>query len=104
MAQTFKSTALLARLGNSPKRRALVVLGVLLVLTLVATAGRAEIIGTAIVLDGHTLQIDRQVVRLYGIAAPALQQPCKLEGRTWSCGQSAAMTLTRLIDARGHLL
>jgi len=100
MALSLKSSALLARLGNSPKRRALVVLGVLLALTLVATAGRAEIAGTAVVLDGDTLKIDNQTVALHGIAAPALDQPCRLEGRSWSCGQSAAMTLVRLIDGR----
>jgi hypothetical protein len=57
----LKSSALLARLGSSPKRRAIIVLGVLLALTLVATTGRAEIVGAAAVVNGDTLKIDNQV-------------------------------------------
>jgi len=60
MSLSLKLSALLARLGSSPMRRAIVVLGVLLALTLVATTGRTEIVGAAAVLNGDTLKIDNQ--------------------------------------------
>ena len=43
------------------------------------------------VIDGDTLQVDGDVVQLYGIDAPELGQLCESDGRLWHCGMEAAL-------------
>lgn len=52
---------------------------------------QAEILaGHARVVDGDTLVIDAQKVRLFGIDAPEHDQLCKdAQGRDWPCGEAA---------------
>jgi endonuclease YncB( thermonuclease family) len=57
--------------------------------------------GTARVIDGDTLDIHGERVRLEGIDAPELAQACgRRRGGTWRCGEAAASALRRLIAAR----
>lgn len=70
-------------------------LPVLWILTGNATAG--EIIGPARVVDGDTLEIGGQRVRLFGIDAPESKQPCRLSGEPWDCGQAAKTALADMI-------
>ncbi len=59
-----------------------------------ALAGTA---GPATVIDGNTLEVAGARLRLYGIDAPDLDQPCRLRGRTQACGviaRAALMDLT----------
>ena len=49
--------------------------------------------GRADVVDGDTLQIRAQHIRLYGIDAPEKGQSCDLNGKSWPCGQRAAEAL-----------
>src|SRR5688572_22906495 len=74
------------------------VLAVLLVLGLPASAD--DIVGRASVIDGDTLEIHGQRIRLYGIDAPESSQNCKREsGKLWRCGQRAALNLADYIGA-----
>ena len=54
-------------------------------------------IGTASVIDGDTIEIHGQRIRLYGIDAPESGQSCEREGKQYRCGQQAATVLAGLI-------
>jgi endonuclease YncB( thermonuclease family) len=61
----------------------------------------AEIAGVASVVDADTIEIHGERIRLYGIDAPESCQTCTdASGRTWSCGQTAALALQDLIGRR----
>ncbi|HUE45530.1 MAG TPA: thermonuclease family protein [Aestuariivirgaceae bacterium] len=64
-------------------------------------AGLAEVAGVASVIDADTIEIHGQCIRLHGIDAPESSQPClDAGGRTWRCGQRAALALQDLIGRR----
>jgi endonuclease YncB( thermonuclease family) len=61
----------------------------------------ADIAGVASIVDGDTLEIYGQRIRLYGIDAPEDCQTCEdASGQTWRCGQRAALGLQDLIGHR----
>ncbi|MDH2327702.1 thermonuclease family protein [Cereibacter sp. SYSU M97828] len=63
-------------------------------------AASSEVAGTASVIDGDTLDIHGTRIRLHGIDAPEGQQTCGARGRTWRCGQQAALALSDRIGRR----
>jgi endonuclease YncB( thermonuclease family) len=65
-------------------------------ITATDAAGRS-IIGTARVLDGGTLDIAGERVRLLGMDAPEGKQLCQRGGREWPCGEIAAAALAGLV-------
>ncbi len=56
----------------------------------------AEITGTPKVIDGDTIEVQGQAIRLYGIDAPELGQACTIEERTYDCGMVARTALLDL--------
>ncbi|MFN4281561.1 MAG: thermonuclease family protein [Alphaproteobacteria bacterium] len=53
--------------------------------------------GTASVIDGDTLDLHGQRIRLHGIDAPESKQSCTRSGEAWRCGQAAALALAERI-------
>jgi endonuclease YncB( thermonuclease family) len=62
-------------------------------LILMGGSALAAIAGPPRVVDGDTLEIAGQRVRLFGIAAPALDQLCQHGGQEYPCGRVARAAL-----------
>ena len=72
-----------------------------ILLTSVATsAGAAPVSGTGRAIDGDSLMVGEQEVRLFGIDAPEFTQSCTRSGMAWACGSAAADQLTQLAGAK----
>ncbi len=60
----------------------------------------ADITGQPRVIDGDTLEIAGQRIRLHGIDAPETRQLCYLDGKRWQCGKDAGNILSDWINHR----
>ena len=60
-----------------------------------------EITGKAYVIDGDTVVVTGQHVRLKGIDAPEGKQTCMRDGRSWDCGNASRDELRRLMKQNG---
>jgi endonuclease YncB( thermonuclease family) len=64
------------------------------------TAARADIVGEARIIDGDTIEIAGERIRLHGIDAPETSQTCDAAGVPWRCGESATLALVDETDGR----
>lgn len=73
---------------------------ILLVARLDQRAPVQALAGRAYVIDGDTISISGNHIRLKGIDAPELVQSCGTEAAMSACGQVSRQTLLRLISGR----
>lgn len=62
-----------------------------------AAVAHPEIVGRAHAVDGDTLDIGDERIRLIGIDAPEDGQTCQAAGEEWRCGDAATATLATMI-------
>ena len=72
----------------------------LLVGALAARSSVADVTGPATVIDGDTIVVAGERVRLEGIDAPELRQTCTAYGQQWACGRTSAEWLKEHLNGR----
>ena len=65
----------------------------LVFLFFLSSAASADLSGTALIVDGDTITISGNKIRLNGIDTPEQNQPCRRADITWRCGYEATETL-----------
>jgi len=65
----------------------------------ISHAAFAEISGPPRIIDGDTVAIGGERIRLHGIDAPEQKQTCSVEGIEWACGRAATVALTEMIGS-----
>lgn len=66
-----------------------------------ATAAPRVLSGYGVVIDGDTLDVAGERVRLEGIDAPERGQSClRKDGKSWRCGRAATRALRKLVRGR----
>ena len=78
------------------RRRRLAVLAVAFVAG--CTTASADVLGPAKVVDGDTIKVNGELVRLHGIDAPESRQSCeRTDGAWWRCGEAATQALRQQV-------
>jgi endonuclease YncB( thermonuclease family) len=71
-------------------------------LLLVPAVALADVTGAATVIDGNTIEIGGERIRLFGIDAPEMAQICatRRKGNRFNCGVAAAERLRKLTERK----
>src|SRR5688500_5070688 len=64
------------------------------------SSAAAPISGTGRSIDGDSLMVGQQEVRLFGIDAPEFTQTCTRASERWACGAAAADQLSKLVSGK----
>jgi len=56
------------------------------------------IVGKPRIIDGDTIHIKSNKIRLHGIDAPETKQTCKIDNEEWYCGKQSTKELKKLIN------
>jgi endonuclease YncB( thermonuclease family) len=83
-----------------PHQKLVLAVALAAVLTVVGAQAGETIVGTASVIDGDTIEIHGQRIRLHGIDTPESSQLCERDGKPYRCGQVAALALSDRIGRR----
>jgi len=68
------------------------------ILLLAPSIALADVTGPARIVDGDTIEIAGERIRLHGIDAPEAKQTCaNNNGKKWRCGQDATFALANMI-------
>ncbi len=82
------------------KRLAVLMRTLIAALYLMATPAFADVTGIASVIDGDTIEVHDQRIRLHGIDAPESRQLCRKDGERWRCGKDASSALKAFLGSR----
>ena len=63
-------------------------------------SSKADVVGEALVIDGDTIEVAGERIRLHGIDAPEARQTCVIAGERWRCGESATLALEHEVEGR----
>lgn len=80
--------------------RSAVIILLALVSAVMPSVLHADIAGRASVIDGDTIEVHGQRIRLHGIDAPEGAQLCQVKDKSWLCGQQASLALNAKIAGR----
>lgn len=99
-ARTIGCVSMRVRSGRiSPLRSGITTLAFLFLLSLIAAElarnDRREMVGNFRVIDGDTVSLNGDRLRLKGIDAPEMDQTCRLDGENWACGKTAREALAQ---------
>lgn len=101
MREPVGSTPSILAMPDALLRSALLALLALPLVTTSACAREAALIGQVSVIDGDTLDMRGQRIRLHGVDAPESAQLCHApSGRPYRCGAAAANALSDFIARR----
>ena len=56
--------------------------------------------GYAKIIDGDTIHIGKNKIRLHGIDAPETKQKCIFNEKKWECGKSSTLYLKKLVSKK----
>ena len=77
----------------------MIILQIFLLLIFINSHSDAKtIFGNARVIDGDTIHIHKNKIRLHAIDAPEIKQTCTLDTKEWFCGQQSTTELKKLIN------
>ena len=69
----------------------------LILITLSTVLSSKTIFGNAHVIDGDTIHINKNKIRLHAIDAPETNQTCNKNSKAWNCGVESTKFLKELI-------
>ena len=74
------------------------IFSILFIFSFAPNLASKTITGNAKVVDGDTIHIGLNKIRLHGIDAPETNQTCKKNNTTWPCGKESAKALINFIN------
>ena len=74
------------------------IFSILFILSFSPNLASKTIVGNAKVIDGDTIHIGSNKIRLHGIDAPETNQTCEKKNVKWSCGKESTKALINFIN------